>query len=163
MVGPPYVAAKFMRISMANIPERWDGPNQWYFVTAVTKDREPIFQEKSECLTFQQAFHEVHSYYPFRLAGLVILADHWHGLIRPPSGVVIETVVGAIKQNMLQKIWAHQNRPTIWQARFLDHRIRDMEDFVYHLEYIRLNPVKHGYVKNPEEYVWCFLHKHPFG
>jgi len=38
---------------------------------------------------------------------------------------------------------------TIWQTRFLDHRIRDEDDFMHHVEYIRLNPVKHGYVTAP--------------
>jgi len=27
-----------------------------------------------------------------------------------------------------------------WQKRFMDHRVRDKEDYLQHLEYMRLNP-----------------------
>jgi putative transposase len=165
---------------MAHIPERWDGPDYWYFVTVVTLHRQPVFAEESACRSLQNAFQETHRFYPFRLAALVILPDHWHGLIRPGTGktrtagtqprptsssisqsVTIEQVVGAVKRNVLRDLRA--KRRSIWQARFLDHRIRDEKDFLHHLEYIRLNPVKHEYVSEPDEYEWCFIHKIPFG
>jgi hypothetical protein len=34
---------------------------------------------------------------------------------------------------------------------------------LHHVEYIRLNPVKHGFVSDPEVYGWCFIHKNTFG
>ena len=145
------------------ISQRWDGPNQWYFTTVVTKKREFIFSTYENCLLLQQAFHEVHQYHTFRLAALVILPDHWHCLIRPGKNIVIETVMGGIKANMMKALWKQQKRPSIWQGRFLDHRIRDRDDFIGHLEYIRLNPVKHELVTHPDEYVWCFIHDNPFG
>jgi putative transposase len=85
------------------------------------------------------------------------MLDHWHVLIRPYPNVVIETMIGAVKQNMLRQIWTVRKCPTFWQERFLDHRIRHEKDFEHHLEYIRLNPVKHGLVKHglverPEDY-----------
>jgi len=78
-----------------------------------------------------------------------------------PTKVVIEEVVGAVKKNVLRDL--QMKRSTIWQARFLDHRIRDEDDFLHHLEYIRFNPLKHGYVTEPDQYEWCFIHNRPFG
>lgn len=52
---------------MPRIPERWDGPNEWYFVSIVTRDREPIFSDKNTCISLKKAFREAHKYYPFRL------------------------------------------------------------------------------------------------
>ena len=89
---------------MSNIPERWDGENQWYFVTIVTKDRKPILADEQACIALQRAFHKSHPYYPFRLAALVILPDHWLGLIRPDKSKVIEQVVGAVKRNVLNDL-----------------------------------------------------------
>lgn len=40
----------------------------------------------------------------------------------------------------------------IWQRGFWDHVIRDEKDLGIHLDYIHWNPVKHGYVKNPEDW-----------
>ena len=43
-----------------------------------------------------------------------------------------------------------------WQDDFFDHRIRSEEQYVEKYDYIRLNPVRKGLVKTPEEwpYVW---------
>lgn len=154
---------------MPRIPQRWDGVDQWYFVTVVTLRRSPVFADESACKVLQSAFHETYPYHPFRLAALVILPDHWHAVIRPgtrqePTSqrtVVIEQVVGAVKKNVLRGL--RRQGPTIWQSRFLDHRIRDEEDFLNHLEYIRLNPIKHGCALEPDRFAWCFIHPRPFG
>lgn len=145
---------------MARIPERWDGPNQWYFVTIATKHRRQVFAEAAACEALKQAFHEAHHYYRFRLAALVILPEHWHGLIRPDDGAVIEDVVGAVKRNTLKRLGIKRS---FWQPRFLDHRIRDDQDFENHVQYIRGNPVKHELTKIPETYPWLFFHANPFG
>jgi putative transposase len=145
---------------MAHIPERWDGPNQWYFVTIATKQRRPMFTDASACEALKQAFHETHTYYRFRLAALVILPDHWHALIRPDDGAVIEDVVRAVKRNTLKKLG---HKKTFWQSRFLDHRIRNGEDFEQHAQYIRKNPIKHEMTETPETYPWLFFHPRPLG
>lgn len=162
---------------MSHIPQRWDGLGQWYFVTVVTHVREPIFSDESACKILKSSFHEAHRHYPFRLAALVILPDHWHALIRPGirevirkgeedslpdrQPVVIEQVVGAVKRVVLRDL--KMRGTSIWQTRFLDHRIRDDRDFLQHIDYIRSNPVKHGYVTEPDQYGWFFIHNKPFG
>jgi putative transposase len=81
--------------------------------------------------------------------------------LRPAAQpVVIEQVVGAVKKNVLRDL--QRKDATIWQTRFLDHRIRGEDDFLHHLEYIRLNPLKHGYATQPDQYGWCFIHHRPF-
>jgi len=75
--------------------------------------------------------------------------------------VVIEQVVGAVKRIVLRDI--EIKGASIWQTRFLDHRIRNEKDFQQHIEYIRSNPVKHGYVTEPDRYGWLFIHNRPFG
>jgi len=161
---------------MSHIPQRWDGFGSWYFVTVVTHRRQSVFADESACKILQCSFHEAHRYHPFRLAALVILPDHWHAVIRPGireatragsailrftnQEVVIEEVVGAVKRNVLRDLQVKGS--SIWQTRFLDHRIRDEDDFIHHIEYIRFNPVKHGYVTEADQYGWCFIHDRPF-
>jgi len=38
-----------------------------------------------------------------------------------------------------------------WQPRFMDHRIRDEADYFRHVEYMRLNPLKHGLASDENE------------
>lgn len=147
---------------MAKIYQRWDGRNQWYFVTPAIKRREPFFKSEKHCELFQKTFKEVRKHHQFRMAGLAILPDHWHAMICPMPPVVVETVVGAVKLRFLNRIWQDGKRHSIWQSRFLDRRIRNEEDFWFHMEYLRTNAVKHGYVSKPEDYPWIFIHKNPF-
>jgi len=49
------------------------------------------------------------------------------------------------------------------QPRFMDHRIRNEDDYFQHIQYMRLNPYKHESVKNEEEaWRWWFVHQNPF-
>jgi REP element-mobilizing transposase RayT len=116
--------------TMPRIPERWDGLNQTYFVTVVTRKRKPVFTDDGLCLELQNAFKDVHKFHPFRLAALVVLKK--------------------------------EKRKTIWQAKFIDHRIRDEDDFANHVEYIRMNPHKHGLAQESQKYKWLFIHNNPF-
>jgi len=38
-------------------------------------------------------------------------------------------------------------------AALLEHAIRDDDDFARHVDYIHLNPVKHGYVEHPAQWL----------
>ena len=42
----------------------------------------------------------------------------------------------------------------VWQHQFLDHVVRNTEDYRVHIEYIHNNPVKHGLCKEAGEYKW---------
>jgi len=43
----------------------------------------------------------------------------------------------------------------IWQKRYYEHTIRNEKDYVRCLEYMRDNPLKHGYIANGE--VWEYM------
>ncbi len=86
---------------------------------------------------------------PFDLIAWVILPEHFHALIDPREGD-ISKVLQSIKISFAKKyITKHKEPGAIWQSSFWDHAIRDEDDFRRHLDYIHLNPVKHGYVTNP--------------
>lgn len=42
----------------------------------------------------------------------------------------------------------------VWQRRFWEHTLDDIDDFKSHLDYIHYNPVKHGYVTCP--HLWPY-------
>jgi putative transposase len=48
----------------------------------------------------------------------------------------------------------------VWQRRFWEHLIRDDNDYEKHVEYIHYNPVKHGHVKSPKDWVYSSFHKY---
>ncbi|VXC82786.1 conserved hypothetical protein [Pseudomonas sp. 8Z] len=46
----------------------------------------------------------------------------------------------------------------IWQRRFWEHLIRDEQDYRNHLDYIHLNPVKHGLVARVQDWPFSSFH-----
>ena len=81
------------------------------------------------------------------------MPDHIHILLTPNDS--LEKAVQSIKGGFSYRIkkefgWQEE----VWQKGFSDHRIRDMNDWVRHLEYIRMNPVKANLCREPEEYLW---------
>ena len=40
----------------------------------------------------------------------------------------------------------------VWQRRYWEHTIRDERDFQAHLDYIHINPVKHGVASTPGDW-----------
>ncbi|GMQ88120.1 MAG: hypothetical protein BMS9Abin08_1344 [Gammaproteobacteria bacterium] len=47
----------------------------------------------------------------------------------------------------------------IWQRRYWEHQIRTDTDLARHVDYIHINPVKHGYVNVPAEWPYTTLHR----
>ncbi|MFZ5380163.1 REP-associated tyrosine transposase [Aeromonas hydrophila] len=47
----------------------------------------------------------------------------------------------------------------IWQRRYWEHLIRDQEDFNNHLDYIHINPVKHGLVTATKDWPYSTFHR----
>ena len=47
----------------------------------------------------------------------------------------------------------------IWQRRYWEHLIRDEADFRAHLDYVHINPLKHGLVKWVGEWLYSAFHQ----
>jgi putative transposase len=47
----------------------------------------------------------------------------------------------------------------IWERGYVDHRIRDANDYWRHVEYIDQNPIRAGIVIQPEEYPYSSAHQ----
>ena len=48
----------------------------------------------------------------------------------------------------------------IWQRRYWEHTIRDENDFVRHVDYVHINPVKHGLVDRVRDWAASSFHRH---
>ena len=92
--------------------------------------------------------------HPFNLLAYVILPDHFHWLMRVnDSKGDFSSILHSFKRNFTlnyKKARDIQTPISFWQARFWDHIIRDEIDLKQHFDYIHWNPVKHGYVFQPD-------------
>ena len=127
-----------------------------YFITANLADRgtKTLIDHIDE---FRTALKRVKANHPFHIDAMVVLPDHFHLLMTlPPEDANFSMRIGLIKatfSRMLPKresiraSRATKRERGIWQRRFWEHLIRDDRDYAHHVEYIHINPVKHGYVQ----------------
>ncbi|WP_366518727.1 transposase [Accumulibacter sp.] len=106
--------------------------------------------------------------HPYTLLAMVVLPEHRHTIWRLPAGdanfalrwslikagfsrqLPKNEVIGASRQSKRER--------GIWQRRYWEHQIRDETDLARHIEYIHFNPVKHGWVKQPTDWLHSTLH-----
>jgi len=104
---------------------------------------------------FQSTILKVKEKRPFRLYGWVVLPDHYHCIWRLPrndydySGRWRDIKTRFSKE--IRELGKYEN-VRVWQNRFWEHAIRDSQDFINHLDYIHINPVKHGLVDKPRDW-----------
>lgn len=137
-----------------------------YFVTICCRDRIPVFADDSIAKAGWEYLEQFFSSNNGYIAGVVILHDHIHIIIeiREKS----ERNLGKIIMDLKLGLWRTMRRAglkdkKIWQKNYYEHVIRNNDDLVEKLNYMRNNPIKAGYVERFEEwsYYWDkFLEGH---
>lgn len=106
---------------------------------------------------------------PFHIDAWVVLPDHLHCIWTLPVGDADYSVrwkaiktrftkaVGLVGPRSLSKV--SKGESGIWQRRFWDHHIRDERDLIMHLRYCWWNPVKHGFVERPVDWLHSSIHR----
>jgi putative transposase len=135
-------------------------PGASYFFTLVVYERSPIFSDPTVVDLYRRAVYKVQAAWPFTVEAEVILPDHVHLLCTLPEGDAdYPTRVRLIKRAFTRSFLSNgrqsgersdsraaRGEQTVWQRRYWEHTIRDERDFQAHLDYIHINPVKHGLV-----------------
>jgi len=110
-----------------------------YFVSTQTEGRKPFFRhERWARLMLSTLNHYDGTGY--KLHAFVIMPDHLHLLISPFESVEksVQLIKGGFSFRAKRELeWKGE----IWQPGFTDHRVRDEEDWLRHLQYIRTNPI----------------------
>jgi len=138
---------------------RYHQPGATYFFTVVTEGRRPLLVENAGRL--REAFRLIRVRYPFALQAIVVLPDHLHTLWRLPTGddeysrrwmVLKRLFSSGLASRPTTASQTNKREKGIWQRRYWEHAIRDMEDWRRHMDYIHYNPVKHGYADAPRDW-----------
>ena len=145
-----------------------------FFFTVITARRARLFGDEEACRWLGECFREERQARPFRVEAIVLLPDHLHAIWTLPRGdsdysTRWSAIKSAFTRRWLRAEGAEQAVPRghrregrrgVWQARFIEHTIRDEDDFIHHVEYIHYNPVKHGLVRCPRDWSWSSFHRH---
>lgn len=101
---------------------------------------------------------------------MVILPDHLHTIwTMPPDDADYALRWRLIKTRFSRGLPKTESRSDsriakgergIWQRRYWEHQIRDEDDLQCHVDYIHINPVKHGYVERAADWPHSSIHRY---
>jgi putative transposase len=122
-----------------------------FFVTTVTWKRLPIFRSETRARLLVEMLFDYSAQGKYLLHEFVVMPDHIHALITPAMDISLERAMQLIKGGFSFRL-RKAEKIEVWQASFTNHRIRDLEDYEGHREYIWLNPVRARLSVRPEDY-----------
>ncbi len=136
-----------------------------YFFTLITHDRQTLFSTDANIALWRSAVAKVQRARPFIVEAEVVMPDHLHMIWHlPEDDGDYATRIRLIKTAFTKEFPKSNHGATtndsrlskgeraVWQRRYWEHMIRDEHDFHAHLDYIHLNPVKHGLVTQPGDW-----------
>src|SRR5215475_2606823 len=116
----------------------------------------------------RSAIRETRKRHPFTIDAIVVLPDHLHAVWTLPEGDAdFATRWRLIKSafsrsleldELVSASRASKGERGIWQRRYWEHTIRDEDDFGRHVDYIHINPVKHGLVTRVHDWPYSSFH-----
>ena len=124
-------------------------PDRIFFVTSITNQRIPIFRRETTARLLIATLVHYREQQKYLLHEFVIMPDHIHALLTPAEEISLERAMQFIKGGFSFRM---NERGSIWQPSFTNHRIRDWEDYARHRDYIWMNPVRARLAGQPEEY-----------
>ena len=144
-----------------------------FFFTVVAEGRRKILASLEAREALRETIHAVRRDHPFNIDAWVLLPEHIHCIWTLPAGDTDFSkrwglIKASFSKSMKDKlsgtdITASRSRhreASIWQRRFWEHQIRDGADFRRHMDYIHINPVKHGLVTSASDWPYSSLHRH---
>ncbi len=132
-------------------------PNAIVFITQVVQDRAPVFRNPAHIELLLSILRRVQTLHPFAMLAYTFMPDHFHLLIRPTGNSNFSQIMHSLKVNFTRAYKSEleiDGSMKFWQKRFWEHTIRDENDLERHMDYIHYNPVKHGLVQRPQDWVY---------
>ena len=106
--------------------------------------------------------------HPFTIHGWVVLPDHLHCVIELPAGdadfaLRWRLIKAGFSKGVPAREWRsgvrrRRGERGIWQRRYWEHLIVDEADYRAHMDYVHINPVKHGLVAGVADWPYSTFH-----
>ncbi len=110
----------------------------------------------------------VRQQHPFHIDAWVVLPEHLHCVMTlPPGDSDFSLRWRLIKSGFSRALPKTERRSRvrqaagergIWQRHYWEHLIRDEADYRRHVDYVHVNPLKHGHVKRVRDWPYSTFH-----
>ena len=108
--------------------------------------------------------------HPFDILAWVVLPDHLHAIwVLPEEDADCATRWMPIKAGFSRSIPKGERvrasrlakgERGVWQRRFWEHLIIDDDDLARHVDYVHINPVKHGHAARAADWPYSSIHRY---
>jgi REP-associated tyrosine transposase len=106
---------------------------------------------------------------PFHIDAWVVLPEHMHAVWTLPiddadysgrwKAIKIAFSKMLPKTEFRSPVRAAKGERGVWQRRYWEHTIRDERDYAAHVDYVHINPVKHGLVACVRDWPHSSFHR----
>lgn len=146
----------------------WHAGGTYFFTVNLLKRRQNDLLVRHINL-LRQVVLSVQKRHPFVIHAWVVLPEHLHAIIElPPDDSDFAMRWRLIKSDFSKGIPPVEYRSTvrvqrgergIWQRRYWEHLIRDEADYRAHMDYVHINPMKHGLVNRVRDWPYSTFHR----
>ena len=154
---------------MSNYRRAWRKGGTYFFtVNLLERYQNDLLVRHIDVL--RQVVKDVKRKHPFIIHAWVVLSEHMHCVIELPEGdddfatrwrlIKIGYSKAMPKTERLSAVRVKRGERDIWQRRFWEHLIRDERDFAAHIDYVHINPVKHGCVGRVQDWQYSTFHRY---
>ncbi len=138
---------------MPNYRRAWC-PGGTYFFTVNLLERGSNDLLIKHISLLKDSIRSVRQRHPFHIHAWVVLPDHIHCIIELPENdtdfplrwrlIKMGFSKSLTIDERISPVRKKRGERGIWQRRYWEHLIRDEADYRAHVDYIHINPVKHG-------------------
>ena len=127
----------------------------FYFVTFNTSRRARTLACPEVHNAFRAFGRKAHDNYDVAVGRYVLMPDHVHLFVAfPPTGITLSRWIQSLRSVLGKEMLRLGVQKPHWQEGFFDHLLRSSESYSEKWEYVRMNPVRAGLVKDPGD--WSF-------
>ncbi|MEC5399867.1 REP-associated tyrosine transposase [Uliginosibacterium sp. H1] len=153
---------------MPDYRRAWHAGGTWFFTVNLLErhDNHLLVQHVN---LLREVVSAVRARHPFRIHGWVVLPEHLHCVIElPPGDTDFAKRWRLIKSDFSKALPITECRSAvrqkrgergIWRRRYWEHLIRDERDYAAHMDYVHINPVKHGLVQRVADWPHSTFHR----
>ncbi|NOY67074.1 MAG: transposase [Gammaproteobacteria bacterium] len=140
----------------------------YFFTLNLANRRNTLLTDHIDALRL--TINKIKHRHPFILDAMIVLPDHLHAIWTLPEHdtdyakrwMLIKSGFSRQlpKNEPINKSRRSKGERGIWQRRYWEHLIRNDVDYENHINYIHYNPVKHGHVKQANDWPYSSIHNY---
>jgi putative transposase len=144
-------------------------PGGLYFFTVNLAERKGNDLLVRHIDRLRECVRSVRQRHPFGIHAWVVLPDHLHCILEMPADDADFSrrwrLIKAGFSRSLPELGtpspscSRRGERGIWQRRFWEHHIRNEDDYRAHMDYVHINPVKHGLVPSVRDWPYSTFHR----